>query len=525
MPFSTILDRVGDAINPIVIKELRQAVQSRFVVGVLCVFLLAQLLFIGVYLVLASIDGSLYQVDFQAGRHVFLILHGVLLATCMLCIPTYSGIRLAAERSEVHVDLFYISTLRPRSIVAGKFVAALMLAVLIFSACTPFMTFTYFLRGIDLAGIFFVIGFDFLTVAVVTMIGLFLAVVPTNRVLKVLLGLAGFFVSALVFVFVVSGTAAWLDDTLAAAMDNPEFWLQCVAGVLDVVVAVVLLFSSAVALLSPPSANRTLIVRLSITVLCLATAPFYAGCAVATGTEWPLVEWLITTGILATLGLLIAVGEREQWAPRVARSIPRRWWLRPIAFLFFTGAAGGVIWACLLGFACVAALPRVAVFLPDVPAALTGYHVETTALVMTIMLAYVYGYALTAVFLRNTILRIRPVYTWALTLGLMALGSGLPYLLTLLVQYRAWSFWDVYPWLVTDPIAGMIVVARDRDDTGLITLIFVGIWAVVVTLLNLPWFVRQMRRFRPYASSTSGSSEVLRPILAATPMDVTRTAP
>lgn len=526
MPFSSVLDRIGDAINPIVIKELRQAVQSRFVVGVLCVFLLAQLVFIGIYLVIQSIDGTLYQVDFQAGRHVFLILHGVLLATCMLCIPAYSGIRLAGERSEVHVDLFYISTLRPRSIVAGKFAAALMLAVLIFSACTPFMTFTYFLRGIDLAGIFFVIGFDFLTVAVTTMIGLFLAVVPANRVLKVLLGLAGFFVGLIVFIFVITGTSAWLDDNMAAALDDPEFWLQCVAGVLDVVAGVVLLFACAVALLSPHSANRTFILRLGITLLCLLTAPIYAGCSVGTDAQWPIMEWLITTGILTSLGLLVAVSEREQWAPRVARSIPRRWWLRPIAFLFFSGAAGGVIWACLLGFGCLAALPlAVILFWQEGPAEFTGHHVENTAAVMTIMLAYCYDYAMTAVFLRNIVIRIRPVYTWALTLGLMALGSGLPYLLTLLVQYRAWSFWQIYPWLVTDPIAGMVAIGTDRNETGLVTLTFVGIWAVVITVLNVPWLVRQMRRFRPYAVSTSASGELLRPILSATPMDVTRTAP
>jgi hypothetical protein len=516
---------MGDAINPIVIKELRQAVQSRFVVGVLCVFLLAQIVFIGIYLVIQSIDGTLYQVDFRAGGHVFLILHGVLLATCMLCIPAYTGIRLAAERSEVHVDLFYISTLRPRSIVAGKFAAAMMLAVLIFSACTPFMTFTYFLRGIDIAGIFFAIGFDLLAVAVATMIALFLAVVPANRVLKVLLGLAGFFVGLFVFFFVLSGTVAWLDDTLMSALDDPEFWLECLAGVLNVIVAVVLLFTCAVALLSPLSANRTLIVRLGITLLCILTAPVYIGCAAGTNTEWPIVEWLMTTGILASLGLLIAVSEREQWAPRVARSIPRRWWLRPIAFLFFAGAAGGVIWASLLGFGCLAALPLLVLLWPEAPAQFAGAYVQATALVMLVMLGYFYGYGLTAVLLRNTILRIRPVFTWALTLALLALGSGLPYLLTLLVQYRAWSFWDVYPWLVTDPVAGMIAIGKQSDAAGLITLTFLGIWAVAISLLNVPWFVRQMRRFRPYPVSTAPSGELLRPILSATPMDVTRTAP
>src|SRR5205823_4778714 len=81
------------------------------------------------------------------------ILQGILLFTCLLFIPAYTGIRLAAERSDINVDLLFISTLRPRAIVRGKFVAALVLAVLIFSACTPFMTFSYLLRGLDVPSV------------------------------------------------------------------------------------------------------------------------------------------------------------------------------------------------------------------------------------------------------------------------------------------------------------------------------------------------------------------------------------
>ena len=525
MPLSTILDRVGDAVNPIVIKELRQAVQSRFVVGLLCVFLLAQLVFIGIYLVVQSISGNLYAVDFRAGRDVFTILHAVLLATCVLCIPTYCGFRLAAERSEVHVDLFYISTLRPRTIVAGKLAAALMLAVLIFSACTPFMTFTYYLRGIDMGEIFFVIGWDFLAVIMTTMIALFLAVVPANRVLKVLLALVAFFTGMFACFTVVSFMVSPAGDTLAAVMDDPDFWLFNLTTVLEVVGMVVLLFTGSVALLSPLSANRILPLRLGVTLFCVLTLPAFVACALVSESESEMLEWLIAVGVLAIIGLLIAVGERESWAPRVARSIPRRWWLRPIPLLFFSGAAGGVIWAMLLGLGCLLLLPALALFWPDAPAGLVGGYAQATAAIMAILLAYFYVYALTAVLLRNTVLKVHPVHTWIVTLALMALGSGVPYMVTLLVQFRSWNFWDIYPWLLTDLIAGAIVIGKDPLDTGLITLAFVGTWAVVITVLNARWFIRQMLRFRPYSVGTTASGELLRPILSATPMDVTRTAP
>ena len=49
---------LSDRINPIVVKELRQAVQSRFVIAALLTLLLVQLVAIGIY-ILAS-GASLY---------------------------------------------------------------------------------------------------------------------------------------------------------------------------------------------------------------------------------------------------------------------------------------------------------------------------------------------------------------------------------------------------------------------------------------------------------------------------------
>ena len=520
------LDRISDAVNPIVVKELRQAVQSRFVVAVLLVFLLAQLLFMAIYLMVQSLDGSLYASDFQAGRRVFSFLHAILLAACMLCIPAYCGFRLAAERSEVHVDLFYISALRPRAIVAGKFVAALVLAILIFSACTPFMTFTYFLRGIDIGSIFFMIGLDFLVVSVAAMLALFLAVVPANRVFKVLLGLGGLFVGLIFFFYAIGSMVAVLEDNLAVYMEDLEFWVGCLFWVLQALGVVLFLFTCSVGLLSPPSANRTLPLRLGLTLFCLLGAVPLFFSAYWFEEEWPVIGWLISIGILLAFGILVAVNEREQWAPRVARTIPRRWWLRPGAFVFYSGAAGGILWVCVLGAFCLIVLPVAAGRSPE---PLLGQRalesMQTVSAMMAMMLGYLYCYALTAVFLRNTLIKLPPLYTWVLALGLLLMGSGLPYVVTFLVYQRDWEFWALHLWLLTDPAAGMTAIGWDPGAAGAVTTLFIGCWATLVTLLNTPWFFRQVRRFRPYASSVTPGGEMLRPILAATPMDATKTAP
>src|SRR5262245_48681717 len=99
-----LLARLDDRLNPIVIKELRQAVQSRLVAWALLVFLGLQLLVLGVML-LAREGRSGGDMEFTAGREVFMVLQGILLGSCMLFVPIYSGVRLAMERADANVDL------------------------------------------------------------------------------------------------------------------------------------------------------------------------------------------------------------------------------------------------------------------------------------------------------------------------------------------------------------------------------------------------------------------------------------
>ena len=54
MKLSYILNRMDDAVNPIVVKELRQAVYGRYIAATLMVFLVIELAITG--FVLVSVD-------------------------------------------------------------------------------------------------------------------------------------------------------------------------------------------------------------------------------------------------------------------------------------------------------------------------------------------------------------------------------------------------------------------------------------------------------------------------------------
>src|SRR5262247_2825772 len=207
---------LGDRINPIVVKELRQAVQSRFVIAALLTLLLVQLVAIGIY-ILAS-GPSLC--GFDAGRQSFLMLFGILLVVALIFVPLYTGARLAAERSDINVDLLFITTIKPRSVIAGKMFAAIMLTAMIYSACMPFMAFTYFLRGIDLPSIFISLGIGFVVVMACAQGAVFVACIPVNRAFKVIFGLIALIIFGAAY-FATVGSVAGLVNTGVAAR---EFW-------------------------------------------------------------------------------------------------------------------------------------------------------------------------------------------------------------------------------------------------------------------------------------------------------------
>ncbi len=460
-----LLGRLDDGLNPIVVKELRQAVRSRLVTSVLLLFLGVQLTYLAARLVVTETedhrDPIRFQMhgEFEGGREAFAVIQGILLGTCMLFLPMYTGVRLAAERSEVNVDLLFITTLRPRAIVTGKLTAALVLALMIFSACAPFMVFTYFLRGIDLPTIFFVVAIDFVAVMVTVQLGIFLAVVPANRVLKGLLGLLGLFVLSILLTYTLAGTLYLLYTGLPALLEDPEFPSVLVGVSLMLVAFFGLLFVCSVALLNPPSANRALPVRIFLLLFGVASGGLFILWDHDSYGDMLFIAWIVGMGILCSLSLIIAVSEREQWGPRMERAIPRRWWLRWPTFLFYSGAAGGVLFSLLL-LALTAVLVQVRRNLVSVEHLFMDFRGEFVVRdarqviveMMGAMFLYIYCYALTASWIRRVFLPWLPSgYTWIAVFVLLAVGCAVPFLTSFLLLNRGAPYATHVPWLLPNP--------------------------------------------------------------------------
>ena len=493
-------EKINDSLNPIVVKELKQAVQGKFLIVVLMLLLVVQLFTMGIFLATQPASWS-----FNAGQNIFMILLGILSATCLLFVPAYTGIRLASERSDANVDLLFITTLRPRSIIWGKFLAALILTVLLYSACMPFMTFTYLLRGIDLLSIFVLLGFNFIVVATGIQCAILIGCLPTNRVFKAILGVL--WLAAVVGIF--SGTTALSGELLNAGIgsrfDSWLFWrvaLSVLGGGAALIGLLALLSTAAI---SPLSANRALPVRVFVTTVWLLTGAGVAIWSITLRNFAPVMAWAVLHILLCCSALFIAVSEREHLGQRVRQSIPREGVLRLLVFPFYSGAANGVVWSSIMILlTLLVAWGRSTFFSPH---PLNEDDAAEFMALITGLGLYAFSYALAASLIRRGFLanRVTSAYTWVIGLILFVIvATIIPLLL-----FFASGEWNE-EWFIASPFGMFVGLTNSNNDVLWGSVVIAGISSFFAGILSLPWLIEQIADFsppRPEATSEPQTKE------------------
>ena len=455
--------------------------------------------------------------SFNAGRNICRVLLGILLATSLLFVPAYTGIRLAGERADANVDLLFITTLRPRSIIWGKFFAGLILTILIYSASMPFMTFTYLLRGVDLLSLFVLLALIFIVVAGGIQCAMLIGCLPANRIFKVILGIGWFwvivtlFIPLIVIMFMPGGL---LDSGIGSQLGSWKFWRGAL-GVLGGGAALIILCALlSTALISPLSANRALPVRIFMTGVWLLTGVCAAIWSMEINGLQPIWLWGFINMLLFSIGLFVAVSERERLGWRVRQNIPRRLLPRSLAFLFYSGAASGVAWSSLMII--LTALP-IAAWIGIFPY-MFDHALETLGSLVALGL-YAFSYALGASVIRRRFLadRVTCGYTWVIALVLFGITTTIiP--IALFFLSGEWK----QEWLIASPLGPLLFTAEvslllgDESSLVLHSIVIATICAAFAGGLSLPWLVRQIDDFRPLEKKLQAIPKQMSPDNAST---------
>jgi len=487
--------------NPIVVKELRQAVRSWAVTGVLLAFLCILFLVVVSHLLGQTIQSNANQ---PLGRDIFQFLLPILSVVSFSFIPLYVGGRLMAERQEGNVDMLYITTLSAARIIRGKLLCGVYLTVLFFSVCAPFMVFTNLLRGIDLPTVFMLLVVAFLVSILSLQAAIFLSCLSTSRGLKLLVGFSGGGVMMTLVGLMANFSYDLLREGAGSRLGAWNFW----GPTLSLFFFGLLLFGffhlGAIALISSPSANRALPLRSYVTGTWLVTLAVSLVWAVNESHTGPVVAWAAFTTGLLVLALLIAIAEGDDQSVRIRRTIPESGPKRALAFLFYSGTAGGLAWTVLLAATTIGAtwvLTQSSV-LDSMSPWLGGGRIrrasikELSTIYLSATLLYVFAYSLFGLVIHRRFLAHRsPIVAAMIALALAALWAIVPNLVLLLFNKLSWDALQDRQLGNVFNVFGMTNQSSIPDH-----LIFALLLATLGVVLNLKWFFAQRRAFQPLPS-------------------------
>lgn len=313
-----LVQSLGDRMNPILVKETRQALKSRQFGTTFALLLLAGWLWslFGIALIGPAISYT------ARGADLFVAYYTILAFPLLVIVP-YSALRsLAVEREDGTYELMSVTTLRPRQIVAGKLGSAAVQTIVYLSAISPFLAFTYLLRGIDFFTILYVTGCLVLASMGLSAIGLLLATLARERHWQAALSVA--FIAGLLWVFGVG--VATVGNTAYSPLGFREswFWTVNLALLSAYASAFVLVFLAAAAQITFPHDNRSTALRIAVFVEQALLAAWMVYLILGRPDDWHYAAlWLVlATGLGYATGVFFT-SESPVLSPRVRRALPR----------------------------------------------------------------------------------------------------------------------------------------------------------------------------------------------------------
>jgi hypothetical protein len=534
-PAERALRWAGDRLNPILVKETRQALKSRQF-GIT----FALLLICGWAWSILGIALSGPDIWYGApGADMFFGYYAVLAFPLLVIVPFGAFRSLAGEQEDKTYELMSISTLTPRQIVGGKLGSAVLQMLIYLSAITPCLAFTYLLRGIDFPSILFVVFYTVLASIALAVVGLLAGTVTSEKHWQVVLSV--FLVAGLLGTFLGSlGMVQEMINDLRGAFTDPEFWQANAAFLTGCLSYLVLLFYAAAAQITFPSDNRSTRLRVVMLVQHLLLTGWMAWLWLGPvqGEEELLLAYMISIGLHWYVMGMFMTGESPRLSPRVKRQLPQSYLGRVFFTWFNPGPGTGylLVISSLLG-----AVVMVLVAIAVKPA--LGFSrirpwgpVDTTQILAFGVLGLSYvtiylGVGLLLTRLLRLFLRVEVLLTVLLQVLLVLLGLFVPWVVQAIAigdpNYASFTWVEAPHWVgrlielftrflvgghsvtgvsslpmiplrAPDPICCLahIFDGRNLPADALLLMVIVPGLALIVFVLNLPAVAREVHQVR-----------------------------
>ena len=334
-------ERLGDNVNPILVKESRQALKSRQFLVTFSLLLFAALAWtiIGSFSMMPQIYTTPSAPRMMIGYYVLLAL------PMLLVVPLAAYRSLEAEIDDGTFELLSITTLSPWQIVLGKLASASLQMLLYFVTLFPCLAYAYSLRGVDLSTtLVFVIALA-VSGLTLTVAGLFFAPLAKGRTGRILtlLALIGLLIAAEYSVGFMVISMINSGNPLA-----PSQLIFAIMGATVIATALGhLLLSATAAQLTPETENRSTGLRLSLlmfTAVIIVSMTLSLLILKDDGFPAYVVGLIVLAGLWSLCGALI-VGEDSTITPRIRRELPSSFLARFTLTWLTPGPTTGLIFA------------------------------------------------------------------------------------------------------------------------------------------------------------------------------------
>ena len=338
--------RLGDLLNPILVKETRQALKSRQFVVTFSVLLFAAF----AWTVIGSLSMMPHIYTSPSAPRMLVGYYIVLALPMLLVVPLAAYRSLEGEIDDGTLELLSITTMLPWQIVLGKLASASLQMMLYFVALFPCVAYAYTLRGVDLPTTLIIVGILIASGLILTVIALFFAPLSRSRTGRI---------GTLLSVMLILLTAEWGIGAMVISMilygnTLSTQWVTFIAAAVVLIGLSLghLLLTATAAQLTPESENRSTQIRVSLLILSaiLAGLSAYAGTNLDEAGIGVLGIFAMTLGgIWLGCGAMMSA-ESPAMTPRIRRELPRSFVARVALTWLTPGPATGLVFACVCLF-------------------------------------------------------------------------------------------------------------------------------------------------------------------------------
>lgn len=339
--FFHLSELVTDRLNPILVKETRQALKSRqFIITFMMLLTVSCLIcFGGVIFFGPSLEYG------SSGRVFFTYFLYVLGFSTLFVVPFGAYRSMLNEQDHNTYELLSISTLTPRQIVSGKLRSAFVQILIYYSAIIPFISFTALLQGFDFAMVALSLSIGIVWATSVSMVSIMLSTLSNQKQWQAMNTLGVIVLLFLQFIpAVILITAAQFE---AIPYDDEEFWWFLACMTLGAGSYFLLSQQIAVSRLTFESDNRSSGIRAICTLQfwLLWTVLYVYG--VSYGASMIDDEVIVVFSVFSSIhwfvaGLIFST-ESDYLSRRIRRGLPRFWIVRLCIAPWMPGGGRGLV--------------------------------------------------------------------------------------------------------------------------------------------------------------------------------------